>query len=490
MAYLPRAAWIRRRYGHYAGRPRTFRRSFYNRWWFRRGYRRRHSRRRRFRPRRYRVRRWMTVKQHNPTYRRRCVIRGWMPFLWCDRVTPFFRPMILTGTLTAENSGGWTLHELSLQNFYSEHLGYRNIWSQSNCGFDLARYHGTTMTFWPHQSCDYVVWWDTDYSDLEEYKKLVGNIHPAILLNRKHVRLVLSVETTRTFKPVKIRIPPPSITKNEWRTMKTWAGTKLALLAVSVIDFRYPWINPMYTIYNTTAKSRDWTPDGDYFDFKSGDTNELEAIVGPQAKKKTVSLADQWWNINGKRKGTAWAEKWPGWTGQTNKTQLTLNEYWAISQGPLVKKLQVAECQLLVTYRSYWTWGGDVLTRDETVCDPSTYNPPQVRYRRELQEPKYYLDPEDIRKDGFIKPEAWRRLTAETTGKARFTHYPGETSTEEETDQEIGALPFGEETEEDSPSPSYTRYARRRMDGGRIEELQRLRYLLKHIMLNKRSYSV
>nr|ASH99099.1 ORF1 [Giant panda anellovirus] len=491
MPWIPRRLWLRRHFGSYRGRPRTFRRSFYYRPWFSRRNRRRYGRRSRIRPRRFRVRtRWMTVRQHNPLQRRRCVIRGWMPALWCDRVTPFMRPMLIGKDTRRAMSGGWTLHELSLLNFYNEHRAHRNLWSQTNCGYDLARYHGTQFTFWPHQTCDYIVWWDADYGDIAEYKKMVKNVHPAILLNRRHVKLILSVETTRRFVPKTILIPPPARVKNEWKTMKEWAKTPLGLFAISVIDFRYPWIHPDFTIYNPIANQEGWTPRDDMYDIKDGTTHDLEARVKHASTKPDINWL--WWNAggdSGSKPATMWVDNWPGWTSESAGRQtMTEREFVAVAMGPFVKKQQVAECQIIATYKSKWTWGGDVLTRDETVCDPETYDP-KARLRRDIEDPRYYLEPGDVRKDGFIKPEIWKRLTRSHTRKARFTHYPGESSSEEETDAEIGALPFEEEENDDS-SPERPRKYRRGLDGGRIEELQRLRYLLKHIIFNKRSYSV
>nr|QZE11962.1 MAG: ORF1 [Giant panda anellovirus] len=492
MPWIPRSQWIRRHFGNYYGRARSFRRHYYQRPWFsrRRGYR--YGRRRRIRARRLRVRkRWMVVRQTNPLVRRRCVIRGWMPALWCDRVSPFYRPMLVTGTLDKDMSGGWTLHELSLKNFYSEHRVHRNLWSQTNCGFDLARYHGTKITFWPHQTCDYIVWWDSDYGDIAEYKKMVKNVHPAILLNRRHVKLVLSVQTTRRFTPKTIYIKPPSRARNEWRTMKEFASFPLGLFAVSVIDFRYPFIPPGFTIYNPVANRQGWTPEISFYDITASNKNKLTEEIGG---RDTFTLNQLWFNAGGggRQPATKWVDEWPGWVGKEgNYNPVDKETFVAVALGPFVKKEPSAECQIIATYRSYWTWGGDVLTRDETICDPETYDPKAGRARL-LNDPRWYLEPRDIRKDGYIKPDVFKRLTTAPTRQVRFTHYPGEETSEGETDQEIGALPFEDESseEEEDFSAQRSRLSRRRMDGGRVEQLVRLRYLLSYLMTNKRSHSV
>nr|WPH57528.1 capsid protein [Torque teno virus] len=491
MAWVPRSVWIRRRYGHFGGRSRTFRRRYYNRPWFSRRRGRSYRRRRALRSRRLRVRRkWLTIRQVNPTIRRKCVIKGWMPLLYCDRIMNFCRPMVIGTDLSTAVTGGWTLHEFSLNSFYAEHLVHRNLWSHTNCGFDLALYRGTSLTLFPHQTCDYMVWWDSDVTDIAEYKKLVLNVHPGILLNRKHARLVLSVETTRQYRPRKIHIPPPSTVRREWRTMKDWSTVKLGILAVVVIDFRYPWIHPHFAIRNE-ANQDNWNPGDDVFDIKRG-TNQVDKVI--KKGQDFTGLDKTWWNAKGDGgKATAWVDYYPAWTSNTSGQQpidTTNDRHWAVLYGPFVKKLHFADCQLIATYRSHWTWGGDVLTRDETVCDPQTYNP-KARSRREVLDPRFYITPDDIRKDGYIRPEVFRRIAAAPSAKAGFTNFAGkESSSEETSDQEIGALPNDWTEDEDSPSPKRPRLSRRRVDGGRIEELQRLRYLLNHFWQGKRAYSV
>ncbi|QWX94668.1 ORF1a [Torque teno neovison virus] len=210
MAWIPRSQWIRKRFGNWKGRARTFRRRYYNRYWFNKRRGGGHRRRRQLPTRRQRVRgRRFIIRQYHPKFRRPCTIRGWLPFLFCLTDAPFFRPMYMIGDLNTDRSGGWTVTELTLEGFYKENKLFRNLWSTSNCDFDLAQYRGTYLTLYPTQWIDYIVWWDTDYGNYNEFAQAVKNIHPAVLINKPNTTVVLPKGTRGTYKPKKIFLPPP-----------------------------------------------------------------------------------------------------------------------------------------------------------------------------------------------------------------------------------------------------------------------------------------
>nr|QZE11967.1 MAG: ORF1 [Giant panda anellovirus] len=498
MAWLPRAQWIRRRYGHYSGRARTFRRSFYQRPWFnRRRYTRSRRRRRPIQRRRSRVSRWMIVRQHNPRTVVKCVIGGWMPGLLCVPASPNFRPMKYFATSKRLRTGGWTVHEFTLGNFYKEHLVYRNTWSRSNCGFDLARYRGTSITLWPTEDTDYIVWWDTDYKDESEFEMLLEKIHPALMLGRPHSRVVLSRKTALKYRPQRIFLPPPARFKNEWETQGVWAKRGLAIVAISMIDLTWPWLPPKMEEYQAASSDPQWSAPWSIWDYPSTDNLQLSEII---KKKANIPISKFWWNAPGKRpnvsndKAVLWMEDWPGWVESANKYKpLTTDNCPAVALGPFVRKYPGAECQIVWTYRSRWLWGGDVALTSEQVCSPETLGPTTQRRKRALarpEDPAGFLYVTDVRKDGFIKPEAWKRLTGRPAEGLKFINHPREETSEEETYPD----PFeasAESSDEEAPGPSAKRprISRRPIYGGRIEHLERLRYLLKHFLQNKKSFS-
>lgn len=385
--------------------------------------------------------------------------------------------MVLKGNVTSDKTGGWTILQFTLQDFYAEHQIYRNIWSQSNCGFDLAKYRGTWFTAYPMQTTDYILWWDTDYGNAGEFKTLTQHVHPAILLNRKHTVVVLSKYTRGQYKPKRFFVPPPSVFDNRWSQMSEWAKRGLVVMGISAIDFTYPWMHPGATLDGWTAPyaMKDWT---------SASSRIMKEVI---SKDNPIQFKDFWWMQNGTTgKPNKWAEEWPGWGADAIHGSLSKESYTAVALGPFVVKDQRRECQAILTYRSLWTWGGDILTKDEQVCDPTTGQPKSLR-SREPVDPELCITKADIDKSGFINPDKWRILTSSPTPTSRGLTCQFRTGeSEEETESTLQA-----ETDEESedPSPKRSRSPRRRVDGRRIEHLLRLQRLLKKISPNK-SWSI
>lgn len=389
----------------------------------------------------------MSVLQHAPLRRRRCTISGWMPALLCLKDAPIFRPMLIVDG-NKLRSGGWTIHELSLENFYSEHLLYRNTWSGSNCGFDLARYHGTKLTLFPAYTSDYIVFWDVDYQDAAEFQSLLTKCHPALLLGRPNTRVVLSKSTTGKYKPRQIYLPPPARYKNEWETMATWSKRKLGVIGIVMMDLMYPWIPANYSFYladkdNQTIDAGKWWhsfPILDWKDPTDPKSTELTILQKAGAKTGGIPVSSMWWNVksdgtsngaadqNGKE--TRWLDGWPALYVKNKTDDYIYNNHslgetgkleWASPIfGPFVIKDQRTSVQVTWTYRSFWEWGGDIVSRSDEVCNPETYKPVsvQARLRREVGDPNGFLTLADVRKDGFITPEAFARITKQATRKS------------------------------------------------------------------------
>lgn len=397
-----------------------------------------------------------------------------MPVLFCESKAPNFRPFKIMGDLKADRSGGWMVGQLGLESFYRDFQEGRNRWSHSNCGFDLAQYKGTYVTLYPAQS-DYIFWFDTDYGNFNEFKTLVSHIHPAILLNAPHTTVVLSKETTGRYRPKRVWIPPPTVYGNKWSTMSDWNDRGLAIFAITLIDFKFPWIHPGLTF--------DETRPYDCYDYARNTGNTKVVVKNQNAKWE---LSKMWWNCkegSSAKKADVWYAQWPGWSSEN--APLTEAVYDAIAFGPFVKKQQFAEAQIVLTYRSKWWWGGDILTMPEPVCNPKTGEPKSLK-GREPCDPGACITKADIDKDGFINPEKWRKLTAEPTETGGFNaalRAARISETEEES-----TLQNEETSEDDSESSTRSRIPRGRLDGGRIRDLLRLKYQLKELqrLQNKR----
>lgn len=390
--------------------------------------RRRHYRRRNyFYPRRHRAvrhrrkrgfpylrpqkrRRTRTLHVTDPRYKAYCNITGWVPIAM-TRVPLISMPFsVQTTSPFYVYPGGYGYGVFTLDAMYKEHLVKRNRWSRSNAGFDLGRYIGTTLTLVPHPVFDYIFYYDPEYGNTLEFKKL---LHPAIMITHPKSILVLSNKRggSRRKWP-KVWIPRPAIYGDGWEFQKDLAQQGLFAFGWSWIDLDRPWMT---------------------------DIPKPTAAVDPstyiQSQDQVNQQPQMWW----KDANNNWLQNWG-----TNGTQA--NNKIAMS-GPFVLKTNKVDYvnyelpQIILFYKSKFQWGGEFL-QDKTLANPNTI-PPQQQYFGEpgtsnilaspdltqlssgLQdgisglpwasppkEPnKYTTRPEDYDSDGILTDESFRRIT-------------------------------------------------------------------------------
>nr|BDU80030.1 ORF1 [Red fox Torque teno virus 1] len=199
---------------------------------------RRYTRRRR---RGYRKRQYITpVMQWMPKSRQKCTITGWTYAITCSTDQVAGRAGETTTKPLFEYKptlGCCNIITLSLKWFYWEWKHFRNTWSTSNEGYDLARYFGTTFYLWPHPTVDYGVWWDTEYGGytIDDLRHLAPQI---LILEKNHI-VVLS-ERHGNKKPTKLRLRPPSIQDTNWYMQNRWCDVGLARVGFTLLNFQKP----------------------------------------------------------------------------------------------------------------------------------------------------------------------------------------------------------------------------------------------------------
>lgn len=374
--------------------------------------------------------------------------------------------------------------ELSLGSMYLDNLIYRNQWTRSNCGFDLAKYAGTRITLYPHSSIDYIFWWDTDYGNFKEFETTVRHIHPALLLNTQNVVMVLSKETRGFYRPKKLFIPPSTVFGNTWAHQSTWADRGLVMFAVSCIDIKNPWVYPgmdLRGIINT-----------DFYDFNTTASPQpsFTKVLGPGVGGGGNSWNPTWlwWNAvdtSNQNRATAWASGWPGWQNDIGPMQAS--QYQTVALGPFVVKEPGTQCQLTMTYRSFWKWGGDILTTPQQVCDPKTSIPKAVMGETPV-DPTTFIKPDELNTHGELSDKRWRQIVEQPTKSTKpntFLAKYEEPDTEEETEESYISDYTSAEEEGEGPSTEGPGVSGRGVDGGRLIQLLRIQQLLKKINKNK-----
>ncbi|QLG20793.1 ORF1 [Lycalopex gymnocercus torque teno virus 1] len=240
-----RSPWFtRRRWGLRKGFGRRYRRRYAMGY----GRRRRWRKVRRLLPtRKYRKRQYITtVMQWTPKHRAKCTIHGWFIALsgghtnttsranWTDYKPDQQKYQYVPGL------GGTNIITLSILWLYWEWQHFRNVWSRSNKGFDMARYFGTTFKFWPHPKWDYIVWWDTEWPKTDILRDY-WQIQPGIgLLQRQH-KVVKSIKNGGK-KPKRIRLKPPAVHDTKWYFQEKWCGVGLGHIGISLLNLEYPFL--------------------------------------------------------------------------------------------------------------------------------------------------------------------------------------------------------------------------------------------------------
>nr|UZV41773.1 MAG: ORF1 [Anelloviridae sp.] len=207
----------------------------------RRGFRRRNWVRRRYpRKRQYKG----PVTQWNPQHRTGCKIRGWD--IGVLAISGHFgeKTEIFWQSSTKSDSyltcgGGSSFKHYTLGIFYSQHLLFRNVWSTSNIGYDLARYFGTRVRFYPLEQIDYMVYWETSF-EIPETDEM-PNLAPGALVNSRHKKIIYSIK--KRGRPKKVFIKPPPVHTNQWYFQKTWCNIPLFKIGIVPCNFKEPFLH-------------------------------------------------------------------------------------------------------------------------------------------------------------------------------------------------------------------------------------------------------
>lgn len=367
-------------------------RPFYRRRWTRRrrtrrattrrharGFHRRRTVRRRHR--RHRVHK-KTVSQDAPTHTRYCHIKGWLPILMTDtnsihkRFTTVKNQTWIFKDYWTISPGGWVLGNFKLEGLFNEHKGYRNRWTDSNEGMDLALYYGTKITLHPHPWYPYIFWWDADYYSTEDFKDL---IHPAFLMNQKNTRIVLpySYAGHRRKRP-HVFVEPPASMQNSFKFSKDINQFGLFAWGASLIDFENPFLFPETTF--------------------------------------PASQRDKWWDSS-QVDTTTHKPKWiSDWGSESASSAAKYGPF--VQKGTRYKNGDIV--QLFMTYDSIWKWGGDTLPQ-EHINDPDR---PQVvcqlsdglyGYHRGARNPRHpsrgLIRRGDCSSPGLLTSQGIKRLT-------------------------------------------------------------------------------
>lgn len=497
-------------------RPR-FRRT---RW--RRRYTRRRTVRRRRRPRvtKRRRRAKQVVRQWAPPNRQKCIIYGWAPGMFTSPFQRYKRFMFPTGKGSQASpdffaGGGVTSITFGLGQLYSESKLFRNRWSHSNDGYDLCRYRGTRLIFYPMLSQTYIVSWDPDYRSFQWGEQ--GIQHPMIMLQQPYHKIVWSKLYRPGGKAKRIFIKPPAVMKSEWYWMSDMAEFGLFQMYISYFEPNIPFMAADQRIAgvkltNTGTHETIW-----YCWWKdNGETN--------QWRLKKAGSEDFWHIINvpfyvllygltydygtgtsptiqvQSRNGCF--QKQSGAAGEGQYDLDDNNQIVIAKAGPFTIKRMDYSYSLWFLYQSFWEWGGSTpgptYQKDPSHIAPKPtglatgdrgglqiYNPRKVS--------RGVLHPWDLQRDGLITKKAMQRLIAPSDESDLSETEPfndrvplfGKSSEEPWQDSPDGSSEDSSTSEEEEEPPPPTEKLKRLARRLRDERCHRkqLKYRLKQMIL-------
>ncbi|QLG20786.1 ORF1 [Cerdocyon thous torque teno virus 1] len=484
MYHVRRRSAGRRRYSSRRWWRRGLRSRYGRRRRGRRGYRRRWRVRKRWRRgRRYRKRAYITpVMQWMPPHRQFCSIAGytWVITGTSDRTTwPSIKMQRSSGSTTpfwfTNLVGGAGLITFSLDFLYFENQRWRNRWSATNEGFDLARYFGTRLFLPPHADLFYIATLETEFEDSAKQSSVYA--HPAIGLMTKGHKLIIPRKYGGRGKHMFAR--PPSVFNTQWFRMQSYCGAGLFRLYISLFNPYKGGIHTGQTVWPfKIGKVSNDQPPQQYYVYNMGsnegtyyrwdwDTGEDNAIMLPKTAKPITNASwtlMQWdapywmWffgkkysdftpipqNLQTEGYGNVYL-KWYDIKSPDDEGPHTdpKKKVWIAAQlgggGPDLTKNGVTAClkiaqfgpyttsstdldqkqspyNIPLFYQSLWQWGGSIQGDVTHIKNPCTHPKPGTVYAVDPAHCyKHALHPWDLETSGHIHDEKFRMLL-ETLG--------------------------------------------------------------------------
>lgn len=391
---------------------------------------------------------------------------------------------------TRFTGGGVSLNVFSLAFLWHEHQLFRNFWSNSNDGFDLARYVKTVVYLPPHKDNTYIFWWDEDFNQLKrsDYWKT----QPSLLLAYKNKRIIRP-QKQGNFKTKKVTIKPPATVSNQWRFQGSWMSMGLFMWGISVMDWNLPFSAPQDSTNPLgTIKFQAWqsTSPGQFTQKWFYYAYFVDTGSGNFVMAKTSSSAPAWiqnpgtnpdaqsnvgmFRVDGADDLPYWMTFWGqnynwdfddpsdrminayGWTlvywwilndgdiesqnfrgKQKGQWLLSPNNMYRIAcSGPFVNRTNTQEVNIPILYRSVWQWGGATLNK-QAIQPYIHFAPKQVAVRNPLTIERSIITPWDTDGHGILTEQALQRFLRPS--------------------REVDArrpLPFQEDSEDDEPYTS------------------------------------
>lgn len=418
--------------------------------------------------------------------------------------------------------GGWGCFSFSLNGIYQAWKAGFGCWTGGNEGFDLFRYFGCKITFFPDPWVSFITSTTVDVQG-PEYYCWTSYVQPYIMKCMKgRTKIILaSADALQRRRLPKMWVPRPSTMNNGWYKTKDMCKFPLLAIKTSIYDIRQQWWDgiwssrpeektDLYFPWKTSitgGKGTNTYDDGfkgqDYTGYVCGWLSGPKTW-GPLSQQKQKITDDDW-------KGDYYtAGSGSGQTSNPNKNDGSLIRVGAGDGPNMPKTLPKQGAQLIARFCFYFQWGSG--TRWADICnvqDPCTHpwwpipgseKDSNYRARREAEftptapehTMQYTTRAEDYDKHGFLTESAFARLTRSPLGGGRegdrggIRGRHGELGHRKRRRTETGEVPGPTSSEEEAyttpeETPRKTGPGLRRGLGNTAQLLQRLRRIRHHL---------
>lgn len=140
--------------------------------------------------------------------------------------------------------GGFGVMLYSLDYLYEQHTFKRNVWTTSNCNWDLVRYTGCKFTFYRHPEVSFIVTYTRQYPMIIN-KDTYQQTHPAMMLLQKKKIIIPSKQVNENGKRKHtIKIKPPRQMSTKWFFQSQFSKYGLVMFQAAACSLTYPHLSP------------------------------------------------------------------------------------------------------------------------------------------------------------------------------------------------------------------------------------------------------
>lgn len=341
--------------------------------------------------------------------------------------------------------GGWTNYNITLEDLYLIWQAGWGTWSAGNLGYDLVRYFGCKIIFYPDQVGNFIVSCNPNVKGTD-YNLWSERSQPMLqLMEKTYKKLILSKQDApQRRKLPKMWVPRPSHLNSGWYKTNEICQETLLCMKASCCDINQTWFDTLWANRGNNQKDP-YLPYQAHTDGGTGTNQYSDGYPGTQydgyCSGWTIGPA-KWAGGLVEEKVTETTKGWdadyytsPGFTGSvyTDSTNGMLR-YINSADGPYMQRTihSTNGIQLTAKICFYFQWGSNNHYPEiEYITDPCRKMFPTLpgaqkgKPQMSAEDDWYTIRSEDEDELGILTDRGYRRLIRDpnSSGHRRRTGY-------------------------------------------------------------------